>query len=548
MKNTILIISGLFLLFTQISLAQSNKLTHKEDKLMGKRVDGEMLNILVGNVKFTQPKTIIHCDSAIFYNKKNSLEAFGHVRIIDLVDSVVITSKTLTYDGNTRKAHFREKVVYTSDSVILKTDFLDYDMINRSANYFNGGNVNDGTNKLKSVKGFYDTQAQVVTFEGTVHATNPNYILEAENLIYNIVTKIATINSPNTITHENGSVLHAEIGSEFNMQRNTRQFLDTEIESESYILEGEDIFWDAILSIYTATGNVKLTYKEEEVIITGDKAVSYELLDVTYVFGNAVMKKHVKQDTMYLSADTLIFIDDTVAARKRLLAYPDVRMYKKGLQGRSDSLAYHVADSIIHFYQDPIMWNQQTQITADSIDVTIRGNLIDKMYTKYKSFIIAVDSVGNYNQIKGRKMTAHFVDNLLSSIDVNGNGESIYFAWDDDAQVTMGMNSILCSDMKIRLVNNEVDNITFLTSPEGKFIPPFELKEDETRLRGFEWRDSERPEIWEVLRLERHDYYKKYFNLDVEPIEVQETVNSEAVEILKKKRELKSPVLKQENQ
>lgn len=44
------------------------------------------------------------------------------------------------------------------------------------------------------------------------------------------------------------------------------------------------------------------------------------------------------------------------------------------------------------------------------------------------SFVASQDSLRNFNQIKGRKMIAHFSGSLINFVTVNGNGESIYHA------------------------------------------------------------------------------------------------------------------------
>jgi len=503
----VLLVSG----FGVVQLFAQGKINiDSTEVLMGKRQGGEMVNYLVGNVVMSQGETTIYCDSAIYKKSDNALDAFGNVKIIDKLDSVTITSEMLTFLGDTKMAQFRENVVYIDDSIYLFTDHLDYDMINSSATYFNGGKVKDGVNVLTSEKGYYDTEANVVTFEGNVVVNNPNYILETEDLVYNIITKIATINSANTITRADGVVLHAMIGSEFNTDQQTYNFYVAEIESESYIIRGDKMYYDEESKYYQVTGNVEMFSKEDTVYITGDEAKYYKFKGVTYIYGDPVMKKKVQMDTMYLTADTLVSVDSEIDEDKRLLAYPDVKVFKLGLQGISDSLAYHIKDSLIHFYDDPVMWNYETQITGDTIDVSIRNNVIDKMFAKYNAFIISKDSLDNFNQIKGREMIANFVENYLKTVDVNGNGESIYYALDEENSIVTGINKIVCSNMLIRLVNNSVDNITFYTNPEGQFIPPFELKENQDRLKGFEWRIEERPEIWEVLQMEEEEYYERY--------------------------------------
>ena len=128
-----------------------DKLDVEADTLDGGRINGVAFRKLIGNVKFTQKKTIIYCDSATLFPESNSMEAFGHVKIEDLEDSVTITSSTLYYDGNGRVAKLRDNVVYVDDSIQLYTDNLDYDMINKSAIYFDGGRVEDGTNILELI-------------------------------------------------------------------------------------------------------------------------------------------------------------------------------------------------------------------------------------------------------------------------------------------------------------------------------------------------------------------------------------------------------------
>ncbi len=99
-------------------------------------------------------------------------------------------------------------------------------------------------------------------------------------------------------------------------------------------------------------------------------------------------------------------------------------------------------------------------------------------------------------------MKAYFVDSKINKIDVNGNGESIYYVLDEDKPgptEMMGMNRILCSDLTIRFVNEELDNISFYVKPSARFIPPHELTAGVQRLDGFNWRIEERPVLDDLL-------------------------------------------------
>lgn len=108
-------------------------------------------------------------------------------------------------------------------------------------------------------------------------------------------------------------------------------------------------------------------------------------------------------------------------------------------------------------------------------------------------------------------MTAFFDGEAISNVDVQGNGESIYFALqetesedNEDANLpqsfVMGMNRILCSNMKINFKQGKVNNISFYIMPDASFIPPHELKESDQRLRGFTWRQKEKPYKKDVVK------------------------------------------------
>ena len=67
----------------------------------------------------------------------------------------------------------------------------------------------------------------------------------------------------------------------------------------------------------------------------------------------------------------------------------------------------------------------------------------------------------------------------MKKIEVNGNGESIYFALNDSGNSIIGLNYMICSDMNISFENNEIKYITFYKNPNEKLIPPQEISDDD---------------------------------------------------------------------
>jgi hypothetical protein len=146
------------------------------------------------------------------------------------------------------------------------------------------------------------------------------------------------------------------------------------------------------------------------------------------------------------------------------------------------------------FYNDPVLWNEGSQITADTIHIIVKNGSIDQLQTSVNSFIISEDSTENYNQIKGRQMIAYFDGKNIKNVNVTGNGESIYFVADEEnPKLMIGMNKIICSNMNIIFKEDQVNDIRFYTNPDGDFVPPHELKKENKTLEGFAWRIDERP-------------------------------------------------------
>jgi len=458
--------------------------------------DGEKVQRLVENVVFVQKGTTIYCDSAFFYKKRNSMEAFGRVRIVD--DSVTITSRKLFYNGNTRQAELRGNVIYEKGFTQLFTDNLDYDMEAEISHYFGGGKLKDTTNTLTSQTAYFYAKQHYATFKTDVVLVAPQYVLKSNDLHYNTKTKIATTPSKTEITTEDGTKLDAD-GGEFRTIEDQSLFVDGQVETPNNFLEGDDLFFDQLQKYYKAEGHVKLIAKNKDIIIIGDEGYNDKENGISKIYGNPVMKRIMKEDTFYVAADTLVFIESDFDSLKRVLAYSNVKIFKTNMQGLADSLAYHLSDSLIYMYGDPILWNKNNQIEGDTIRMEIADNTIKRMFLRKNSFMSSKDTIQNFNQIKGRNMTANFVDGNIDNVDVMGNGEVIYYALAKGDSILMGMNRILCSNLKLQFKNNSLNNIRAYIKPEARFIPPHELTPEVQKLKGFLWREEERPSREEVL-------------------------------------------------
>jgi lipopolysaccharide assembly outer membrane protein LptD (OstA) len=296
-----------------------------EGSLENDVMNGEKVKKLIQGVVFKQKNTTIFSDSAYFYEERNAIEAFGKVRIKE-GDSINITGNNLLYDGDLKVAKMRGNVVYTDPTMTLYTDFLNYNMIGKLATYYNGGKLIDPENVLTSLKGYYDTEAKFISFKEDVVLVNPEYTLKSDTLQYNTLTKVAYARGPTNIVTNDSTVLNTVEGT-FNTTEKQSTFVKGEIVTDNYILTGDVLYGDDLQQIYTATENVKMVSLKDEVIITGEKGWYVKPDGITRVYGNAIMKKIVSQDTLFLSADTLVSIEKPGVNNKAILAYNDVKIF-----------------------------------------------------------------------------------------------------------------------------------------------------------------------------------------------------------------------------
>ncbi len=463
------------------------------ERLEGGTFNGEEIRKLIGNVRFRQGDTYMYCDSAYQYPApSNRVVAFSNVRLVQ-ADTITITGRRLDYDGDARTARMLgEPVRMVDPRMTLTTDILDYDLNRKVAYYTTGGHLQDPQNQLDSRRGSYSTEAKTFGFRGDVVLKNPDYTVTCDTLNYNTLTKVATFLGPTTMRGKRGD-LYAESGTYNTLTKQSDFRRNARLESPDYRLGGDKLTYDEQTQIGIAVGHVTLVGKKDSVTIRGDYGRTNRLLGRTKISGSPVLESVTKRDTLLIAADTLLAVDSKVDTIPGMIyGWRSVRIWNQQVQGACDSLAYNLRDSVIYLNRQPILWASKSQLVADSMRLYMRRRRLERLVLRLNSFIVSQDTLLNFNQVKGRHMVAHFRDNKLKRVDVDGNGESLYYALDGDTALT-GANKVICSDMRIAFRDGKVGTISFLQKPDAKFIPPHELKPEDERLKNFQWRPTEKP-------------------------------------------------------
>lgn len=471
-------------------------------ELLGAEVieyDQEMIDAerVKGNVRFKQDQVFMDCDSAYFYRKENRIEAFGNIYIRQQ-DTFNLWGDYLEYSGDDQMARVSKNVRLRDQQMELTTDQVVYNVESKTAYYTTGGNIVNGEDRLYSREGRYYSRSKQFFFKDSVKLQNPEYTMTSDTLQYNTISKTAYFNGPTYIRSEENTIFCRS--GWYNTRENTSQFSKGAwIQGDANKLVADSLVYNRNTGIGEAFRNITLIDTVEQIKIRGNYGISYRKEETTIVTGNPLAIKYMDDDSLYLKADTLIDLTDT-AGKRMLKAYYNTALHKTDMQGLSDSLVYSFTDSTIAMLGDPIIWTEQNQVTGDTIFVYRRNGQLHRMNVIENSFIASEEAPNVYNQIDGRNMTAYFTNNKLSLVDVQGNGQSVYYVKENDSAYT-GVNYIVCSDMLIKVDSNKVDDISFYGSPSGGFYPVNQLPSDKKVLPDFKWHAEKRPTLEDFIEL-----------------------------------------------
>lgn len=442
-------------------------------------------------VQFEHQGADLWCDIAIFYQKENKLRAIGNIRL-QQGDSIQMTSGKINYDGNLKLAKAWESVVLRNADMTLRTDTLYFDRATQESYYNTGGTIVDSANTLTSEIGRYFMVPKKYQFLDSVYIRNPDYTLESSRLDYYTTSRNAYMYGPSTITGETYK-LYCERGFYDTTVESGYGIKNTRIDYNNRIIEGDSVYFDKASQFASATNNIKVTDTINKGVIRAHYAEVYKAQDSVFATKRAVSVSLVEQDSLYMHGDTLMI---TGKPDERILrAFRNAKFYKTDLSGKCDSIHFEQKTGITQLIRDPVLWNVENQMTGDSIHLisNLETEKLDSLKVINNAFVISQDTIGmtGFNQAKGKDLFGKFIDNELKIVDLVKNTELIYYMYNDEDEL-IGINKTICSAIRMTMAENDIEDITFFTNPDGDIFPESELPENSRKLKGFVWRGDER--------------------------------------------------------
>lgn len=488
------------LLFVQfISYSQS-----KRDKLLHIRnADSLVYDVsiskykkLIGNVLIEHDGTLMRCDSAYVQEDSSYFRGFSNV-FVKQGDSIKAYGDEIIYQGNSSDAELIGNArLFKGDSKVY-SERLFFNQKAETSYWLNGGKIIQDGSILTSNKGYYNSKSDYFTFRDSVVLIDEDYNIFSDTLGYDPKSKNAEMFGPTTIISE-GDTIYTESGYFSNQTQIGRFKTNVKIFSADQHMFADSVYFDQKDSIGHAIGNVRIWDKNENLWIYGEDAFQNHKTKKGLVKGKPLMIQVFEDDSMFMHADT--FKVEEIKSHKNIFAYPGVRFFKEDMQGVCDSMHFSFADSLIKMHGDPVLWTESNQLTGDTILMLTYDQEIKNLFINSNSFMIEEIDTTRYNQIKGKRMVGFFKANEITKLDVNGNGETIYWAQDSKNEI-IGVNKTECSNIRIRMKDRSIESITFLNKPSSSFSPPKDSSPEKLLLKNFVWKKDLRPKNKEdVLR------------------------------------------------
>lgn len=459
--------------------------------MYGKNPDAQ---IVKGKVSFLHQGGRLTCDSAYFYQGSNSVKAFGHVHYKQ-GDTLSLTCERAEYDGQMQMMRARKNVVLHHRRQTLLTDSLDFDRLYNMANFFDGGTLIDGKDRLVADWGEYHTETREAKFVYNVKLRSGKDVVTTDTLYYDVRKSKAHMVGPSKIV-SGASVVKTENGYYDTKTdraqlygRSTLTDKDKTITGDSlyYVKDGES----------TGYGNVVYVDKKNKNSLTCNYLRYNEKTGKGFATRNPVAIDYSQKDTLWVHSDTMriyTFNINTDSVYRKVHAYHKVRAYRVDVQAVCDSLVFNSKDSCMTMYKDPITWNGNRQLLGEQIKAYMNDSTIRFAHVIGQALSVEQlpDSV-HYNQVASQEMKAYFEQGEIKKSEAIGNVQTVYYVTNDKDSSLVGLNYLETDTMRMFVgAQRKLDKI-WTNKFTSTMYPLTQTPPSKYKLPSFAWFDDIRP-------------------------------------------------------
>lgn len=459
--------------------------------MFGRNPDAQ---IVKGKVSFMHQGGHLTCDSAYFYQGTNSVKAFGHVHYRQ-GDTLSLTCERAEYDGMMQMMHARRNVVLHHRRQTLKTDSLDFDRLYNMANFFDGGTLIDGKDRLVSDWGEYHTETREAKFVFNVKLRSGKDVVTTDTLYYDVPTSTAHMVGPSKIV-SGSSVVHTADGYYDTRTDKAKLFGRSTLVDKDKSITGDSLYY-VKNGESTGYGNVVYVDKKNKNSLTCNYLRYNEKTGMGFATKRPVAIDYSQKDTLWMHSDTMriyTYHINTDSVYRKVHAYPHVRAFRNDMQAICDSLVFNSKDSCMTMYKDPVIWNANRQMLGEEIRAYMADSTIRFAHVIGQALSIEQmpDSV-HYNQITSSEMKSYFEKGEMKMTEAIGNVQTVYYMTNDKDSSLVGLNYLETDTMRMYLgAARKLDKI-WTNKFTSTMYPITQVPPAKYKLPNFAWFEDLRP-------------------------------------------------------
>ena len=459
--------------------------------MFGRNPDAQ---IVKGKVSFMHQGGHLTCDSAYFYQGTNSVKAFGHVHYRQ-GDTLSLTCERAEYDGMMQMMHARRNVVLHHRRQTLKTDSLDFDRLYNMANFFDGGTLIDGKDRLVSDWGEYHTETREAKFVFNVKLRSGKDVVTTDTLYYDVPTSTAHMVGPSKIV-SGSSVVHTADGYYDTRTDKAKLFGRSTLVDKDKSITGDSLYY-VKNGESTGYGNVVYVDKKNKNSLTCNYLRYNEKTGMGFATKRPVAIDYSQKNTLWMHSDTMriyTFNINTDSVYRKVHAYPHVRAFRNDMQAICDSLVFNSKDSCMTMYKDPVIWNANRQMLGEEIRAYMADSTIRFAHVIGQALSIEQmpDSV-HYNQITSSEMKSYFEKGEMKMTEAIGNVQTVYYMTNDKDSSLVGLNYLETDTMRMYLgAARKLDKI-WTNKFTSTMYPITQVPPAKYKLPNFAWFEDLRP-------------------------------------------------------
>lgn len=452
------------------------------------------------------------------FNTKDSIGYFFNGGSMLDTNATIMESRRGYYYSKEKLFCFYDNVEMGTDTLKIKADSLYYHSDLELAKFW--GNIQawhtDGF--LTSERGTYEKKREWFHFLDDVLVLTEEQEIRAEDVFYDRNYNSGTLKQNVQVRDTTQQILILGDRLDFRRKPDWVQvtedpvFITYEIDKETHATDSLFLRADTLRIFTTTYGSMDSLERvqalarqsENQPTNAANKAETVNSMDLSkentgqtdsldvFIDMTEVLQFLYKEDSLLLAnvrhqGDSLF---NTIEVHF-LYGYNNVRVFKSDLQSVCDSIVFNSIDSVLRQYGKPILWNEESQLSADSIWFRFSRDSLYRVDLYSNAFLISQEEETFFHQIKADLMQAHVRENDVYRFDALKNTKALFYIPEDSLITSLNIKE--CDEMNVFLKERKAQRIIYKQAIKSDMIPLFDLRKEQERLAGFLWREEERP-------------------------------------------------------